>query len=61
MDKEEKQKNQKVIDGYDYLGNAATSGDCTGLIPCGEVKEEELETYRDIYLFGAPRMDEKNH
>lgn len=59
MDKKEKRRNQRVIDAYDYLGNAATSGDCTGLIPEGEVKEEDLETYRDIYLFGAPKMEEK--
>ena len=32
MKKEEKE-NQKIIDEYDYLSNAASSHDCTGLIP----------------------------
>ena len=26
-------KNQKIIDSYDYLANAASTQDCTGLIP----------------------------
>ena len=36
MDKEkqkEMKKNQELIDHYDYLKNAASSTDCTGLIP----------------------------
>lgn len=48
-----KKKNEKLIDEYDFLGNAATAGDCTGLIPEGKVTEEDLETYREIYRFGA--------
>lgn len=26
-------ENQKLIDSYDYLSNAASTHDCTGLIP----------------------------
>ena len=29
------EKNQKTIDDYDYLSNAASKQDCTGLIPSG--------------------------
>ncbi len=51
-------KNENIEDDdYDYLGNAACVGDCTGLIPEGEVKEEELEDYQEIYQFGAPKAD----
>ncbi len=53
-------KNKDVIDSYDYLGNAAAAGDCTGLIPEGEIKEEDLERYREIYQFGAPKLEGKN-
>ena len=28
-----KKSNQKIIDSYDYLSNAASAQDCTGLIP----------------------------
>ena len=30
-----KKSNQKIIDSYDYLSNAASAQDCTGLIPVG--------------------------
>ena len=26
-------ENEKIIDDYDYLSNAASARDCTGLIP----------------------------
>ena len=54
MKKENEKRNRQIIEEYDYLGNAATSCDCTGLIPEGEVKEEELEAYQSLYRFGAP-------
>ena len=31
-------KNQKIIDSYDYLANAASTQDCTGLIPAAPTK-----------------------
>ena len=40
--KSDSSANQKVIDSYDFMSNAASSQDCTGLIPAGPVDEEEL-------------------
>ena len=31
--KKASEENQRIIDSYDYLTNAASSQDCTGLIP----------------------------
>ena len=48
MDKEkqkEMKKNQELIDHYDYLKNAASSTDCTGLIPALPESEDELDAY----------------
>ena len=53
MKKEEKE-NQKIIDEYDYLSNAATSHDCTGLIPSEPVSAEEIESYEELYHFLPP-------
>ena len=36
-------ENQRIIDEYDYLSNAASSQDCTGLIPSEPVSTEEIE------------------
>lgn len=47
-------ENEKIIDDYDYLANAASSHDCTGLIPSLPSSEEELEAYNDIYQFYPP-------
>ena len=44
-------ENQKLIDSYDYLSNAASTHDCTGLIPSAPVSEAELESYEDVYQF----------
>ena len=41
--------NQEVIDSYDFLSNAASTQDCTGLIPSGPVNEDELESYEALY------------
>ena len=46
-----KKQNEKIIDDYDYLSNAASSMDCTGLIPSLARSEEELEAYNDVYQF----------
>ena len=35
-------ENKKIIDDYDYLANAASSGDCTGLIPSLPTSDTEL-------------------
>lgn len=49
-------ENQKLIDSYDYLSNAASTHDCTGLIPSAPVSEAELESYEDVYHYRPPRM-----
>ena len=35
--------NEQLIDSYDYLSNAASAQDCTGLIPSGVKDVDELE------------------
>ena len=47
-------ENEKIIDNYDYLANAASSQDCTGLSPWIPSSEEELEAYNDLYRFYPP-------
>lgn len=50
-------ENQKIIDAYDYLSNAACAQDLTGLIPAAASTEEELESYEAIYHFLPPAGD----
>lgn len=47
-------KNQKIIDSYDYLANAASTQDCTGLIPSAPTSKAELESYEQVYNFEPP-------
>ena len=63
MDKEkqkEMKKNQELIDHYDYLKNAASSTDCTGLIPALPTSEEELESYQELYQYQTPLVKPKS-
>ena len=46
-----KKSNQKIIDSYDYLSNAASAQDCTGLIPVGPTNRAELESYEEVYHY----------
>ena len=57
MNDEEKKRNAEIIDSFNYLGNAASSMDCTGLIPFAHNTESELEDYEEIYQFGSPSID----
>ena len=50
----EKRKKLKDIEGKFNLGNACSSGDCTGLIQV----EPILESYYEIYNFGPPDISE---
>lgn len=45
---------QEVIDSYDFLSNASSTQDCTGLIPSGPVNEDELESYEAVYHYQPP-------
>ena len=51
--------NQKIIDSYDFMSNAASTQDCTGLIPAGPVDEEELESYEAVYHYQPPKISKK--
>ncbi len=50
-------KNKKnSIDTYDYLTNAASPQDCTGLIPSAPTSPAELQSYEDIYHYEPPKI-----
>lgn len=55
-------ENQRRIDNYDYLSNAASAMDYTGLIPSLPQSEEELESYNDICQLHpeVPGKEKKN-
>ena len=53
-------KNEEIIDSYDYLANAASSTDCTGLMPTPAYTEAQRESYDAIYHFKATPLDPKN-
>lgn len=55
-----KKTNQEIIDSYDYLANAASKQDMTGLIPSEPVSAEELEAYEDLFHFLPPNAHVKN-
>lgn len=50
------QINEELIDSYDYLSNAASANDCTGLIPASPASEAELESYNELYKFEPPTL-----
>ncbi len=52
--------NEEIIDSYDYLSNAASMQDCTGLIPSKPVSAAELESYEDLYHFLPPNSRVEN-
>lgn len=53
--KEEKElMNEDIIDNFDYLANAASSQDCTGLIPSEPMNDAEREAYEDLYRYLPP-------
>lgn len=49
--------NQEIIDSYDYLSHAASSTDCTGLMPTPASTEAERESYEAIYHFEPPKLE----
>lgn len=54
--KKKKTDNETIIESYDYLGRAASTTDCTGLIPSAPVSRYELESYEDIYYYRPPHI-----
>lgn len=55
-----KKTNEEIIDSYDYLSNAASAQDMTGLIPSEPVQKEELEAYEELYHFLPPNSEARN-
>lgn len=53
-------ENKKIIDDFDYLSNAASIHECTGLIPSLPTSEAELESYNDVYQYRPPVIQSKN-
>ena len=49
-------ENQKRIDACDYLTNAVSTQDCTGLIPSAPVSDAELESYEEVYHYQPPKV-----
>lgn len=49
-------ENQRIIDSYDYLTNAASARDCTGLIPAAPKNDGELESYDALYKYQPPKI-----
>lgn len=49
--KDTKKKSKELIDDYDYLANAASAMDFTGLIPSLPQNDAEIESYNDICQF----------
>ena len=59
--------NQERIDDFDYLANAVSVTECTGLIPSLPTSENELESYEELYHYHPSQeqvtkasKDEKN-
>lgn len=55
--KEKKKTNQQLIDDYDYLANAASVNDCTGLIPGAPISDAQREAYEEIYPYKPPEVE----
>lgn len=55
-----KNRQQTIIDNYDYIGNSASAGDCTGLIPSAPQNRAELDSYEDLYHYRPPRIKSEN-
>lgn len=55
-----KKSPKQLIDDYDYLSNAASATDCTGLIPSLPQSEEELESYNDIAQYRSPLAESRH-
>lgn len=53
--KSDKFKKEEEFLMNNFIGTAASSGDCTGLVPSGSVdSSDEFNTYKDIYPYCVP-------
>ncbi|HJA80289.1 MAG TPA: hypothetical protein H9776_00710 [Candidatus Mediterraneibacter intestinipullorum] len=55
----QKKSTKQLIDDFDYLSNAASTMDCTGLIPSLPQSEDELESYNDVIQYMPPAAAKK--
>lgn len=55
-----RKSNEEIIDSYDYLSNAASKQEMTGLIPSEPISVEELESYEELFHYLPPNSDVKN-
>lgn len=56
----DKEKNNRIINEYDFFSSACSSTDCTGLIPSAVQEISEWEHYNDLYPFGVPDLTRKD-
>lgn len=49
------EENKKIIDRYDYLANAASMQDATGLIPANPFPDV-METYEEVFHYEPPKL-----
>lgn len=49
------EENEKIIDRYDYLANAASTQDNTGLIPANPYPEA-MEAYEEVFHYEPPKI-----
>lgn len=49
------EENEKTIDRYDYLANAASVQENTGLIPANPYPEA-MEVYEEVFHFEPPKI-----
>ena len=55
-----KESTKQLIDDFDYLSNAASAMDCTGLVPSLPQNEDELESYNDVVQYMPPAAINKD-
>ncbi|MCD8230571.1 MAG: hypothetical protein LUD14_01885 [Clostridiales bacterium] len=49
-------KKQNIADDYDYIGQAASATEQTGLMPTAAQSESEKESYRMLYPYPPPLL-----
>lgn len=54
----DKKDNQRIIDSYDYLSDAVSMQECTGLIPSAPLTEGDFESYDQIFKYQTPEVPE---
>ena len=57
---EKEKSNKELIDNYDYMTNAASTMDATGLIPANPFPDV-VEMYEDVFHFEPPKIKKKHN